>query len=126
MGRPRRRRGVVTPRTPKRGDLVWLNFSPQAGHEQSGHRPALVISQDAFNERRGLIIACPVTSRIKGYAFEIRVNIGDVSGVVLADQPRSLDWRARGARFIASSAETVALAHRVAEIVATIVGVEAR
>lgn len=83
---------------PARGDLVWLAFDPQAGHEQSGRRPALVISPAAYNRKVGLAIVCPITSRVKGYPFEVELpEGGEVSGVILADQVKSLDWRARRA-----------------------------
>ena len=83
---------------PDRADLVWLSFSPQAGREQAGRRPALVLTPRAFNERVGLAFVCPITSRIKGYPFEVALRgIGDIAGVVLVDQLRSLDWRARQA-----------------------------
>ncbi len=85
---------------PKRGDIVWLSFTPQAGHEQAGHRPALVLSQESYNRKVGLALFCPITSQIKGYPFEVRVPPGyEVSGVVLADQVKSLDWKARRATF---------------------------
>jgi mRNA interferase MazF len=88
------RRGVA----PERGELVWLSFSPQAGREQAGRRPALVLSPAPFNSRIGLAFVCPVTSRIKGYPFEVALqDVDGVSGVVLVDQLRSLDWRIRRA-----------------------------
>jgi mRNA interferase MazF len=84
--------------TPERGDVVWLSFSPQAGREQAGRRPALVLTPAPFNHRTGLAFVCPITSRVKGYPFEVAVQgAGEVSGVVLVDQLRSLDWRARRA-----------------------------
>ncbi|MBI3743385.1 MAG: endoribonuclease MazF [Chloroflexi bacterium] len=85
---------------PRRGDLVWLSFSPQAGHEQAGRRPALVLSPSAYNGTVGLALFCPITSHVKGYPFEVPVppDIG-LEGVVLADQVRSLDWRVRNAEF---------------------------
>ena len=83
---------------PDRGDAVWLTFDPQAGHEQSGRRPAVVLSPRAYNARAGLAILCPVTSQVKGYPFEVVLPDGlPVSGAVLADQVRSLDWQARRA-----------------------------
>ena len=82
---------------PERGDLVWLSFSPQAGREQAGRRPALVLTPGAFNGRVGLAFVCPVTSRVKGYPFEVALRAGGIAGVVLVDQLRSLDWRARQA-----------------------------
>ena len=98
MARTSRRR----PWAPDRGDLVWLDFDPQAGHEQSGRRPALVLSPVAYNERTGLALCCPITSRVKGYPFEVALPPGiEIDGVVLADQLRSLDWRARHAAVLA-------------------------
>ncbi len=86
---------------PRRGDLVWLDFAPQAGHEQAGRCPALVVSNDAYNRKAGLALLCPVTSREKGYPFEVRLpEKAGVTGVVLCDQVRSLDWRARHASLI--------------------------
>jgi mRNA interferase MazF len=81
---------------PEAGDVVWLQFDPQAGHEQAGHRPAMVLSPARYNAARGMMICCPMTSRIKGYVFEVVVTRSPPS-VVLADQLKSLDWRARGA-----------------------------
>ncbi|MGH9466661.1 MAG: endoribonuclease MazF [Terriglobales bacterium] len=83
---------------PDAGDMVWLDFDPQAGHEQGGRRLALVLSPAAYNGLTGLLICCPLTSRSKGYPFEVPVS-GNVPSVVLADQVRSQDWRSRAARF---------------------------
>ena len=86
---------------PTRGDLIWLQFDPQAGHEQRGRRPALVISPQAYNSRVGLALCCPVTSQTKGYPFEVALpESAKVSGVILADQLKSLDWAARRAQRI--------------------------
>jgi mRNA interferase MazF len=87
---------------PERGDLVWLTFQPQVGHEQSGRRLAVVVSPAAYNGPVGLALVCPVTTSIKGYPFEVPVpeDIG-ITGVILSDQLKSLDWRARGAEYIA-------------------------
>ena len=86
---------------PARGDLVWLQFDPQSGHEQRGRRPALVVSPQAYNWRVGLALCCPVTSQVKGYPFEVALPASSkVSGVILADQLKSLDWGARQARRI--------------------------
>lgn len=82
---------------PESGDIVWLQFDPQAGHEQAGRRPALVLSAAAYNGKTGLMRCCPVTSQVKGYPFEVRLS-GDTAGVVLADQAKSLGWRARLAK----------------------------
>jgi len=81
---------------PDAGDIVWLEFSPQAGHEQAGHRPALVLSPALYNGKRGMMVCCPMTSQIKGYPFEVLV---DKKNAVLSDQVKSLDWRARNASF---------------------------
>lgn len=81
---------------PEAGDIVWLQFDPQAGHEKAGHRPALVLSPARYNGLRGMMICCPMTSRIKGYPFEV-VESDDPPSAVLADQVKSLDWRARRA-----------------------------
>ena len=87
---------------PKRGDLVWLTFDPQAGHEQARRRPAFVLSPEAYNRKTSLFLACPVTSRVKGYPFEVGLPAGlPVSGVILADQIKSLDWKERKAQFAA-------------------------
>ncbi|GIL12665.1 MAG: mRNA-degrading endonuclease [Chloroflexota bacterium] len=87
---------------PERGDLVWITFNPQAGHEQAGHRPAVVLSPASYNEKVGLALFCPITSHVKGYPFEVAIPQGlPVSGVILADQIKSLDWRARQADWIA-------------------------
>ncbi|MFL5385459.1 MAG: endoribonuclease MazF [Longimicrobiaceae bacterium] len=82
---------------PSRGDVVWMDLSRRAGHEQSGHRPALIVSPESYNRRVELALICPITSRVKGFPFEVHIPDGrDVSGVVLADQITSVDWRARG------------------------------
>jgi mRNA interferase MazF len=89
---------------------VWLEFDPQAGHEQAGQRPALVVSPESYNRRVGLALFCPITSRIKGYPFEVVLPPGlAIGGAVLSDQLKSLDWRARKARRIAQLPEDVLL-----------------
>lgn len=86
---------------PERGDVAWLDLSPQAGHEQSGRRPALILSPAGYNGLVGMALACPITSQVKGYPFEVAIPEGlKVTGVVLSDQVRSFDWRARNASFI--------------------------
>ena len=81
---------------PDRGDIVWLEFSPQAGHEQSGRRPAVVLSPLRYNAKVGLALVCPITSQAKGYPFEVALpERAKVAGVILADQVKSVDWRAR-------------------------------
>ena len=90
--------------TPERGDIVWLNFDPQTGHEQVGHRPAVVISPAAYNKKVGLALFCPITSHVKGYPFEVALpKNSKISGVILADQIKSLDWQAREVKFIAKA-----------------------
>ena len=86
---------------PERGDVVWITFNPQAGHEQAGRRPAVILSPGAYNAKVGLALLCPITSQIKGYPFEVVIPPGlRVSGAILADQVKSLDWQARQAEFI--------------------------
>ena len=86
---------------PERGDAVWITFNPQAGREQAGHRPAVILSPASYNGRVGLAILCPITGQAKGYPFEIALpdNL-EISGVVLSDQVKSLDWRTRKVSFI--------------------------
>jgi mRNA interferase MazF len=93
---------------PERGDIVWLQFNPQAGHEQAGMRPALVVSPKVYNRRVGLGLFCPITSHIKGYPFEVLLPEGlEARGAVLSDQIKSLDWRVRQAKRIAKAPSVV-------------------
>lgn len=94
---------MVTRRyVPDTGDIVWLAFDPQAGHEQSGHRPALVISPASYNGKTGLMVCCPMTTKIKGHPFEVLADAGTdghtVASAVLSDQVKSLDWKVRNAQ----------------------------
>ena len=102
MGRPGRERDVVARGyVPDAGDLVWLTFDPQAGREQAGRRPALVLSPRLYNERSGLALVCPVTSRVKGYPFEVVLPAGmRIGGVILADHVKSVDWKERHAEAV--------------------------
>lgn len=101
---------------PNRGDIVWIQFNPQAGHEQAGHRPALVLSPAAYNEKVGLMLCCPITSQVKEYPFEVAIKAGArIKGVVLSDQIKSLDWRVRKAR-----KEAKATARVVREVLAKV------
>lgn len=89
---------------PDSGDLIWLTFDPQAGHEQAGRRPALVLSPKFYNQKSGLALVCPVTEQAKGYPFEVIVPSGHgVTGVILADQVKSVDWKARRAERLGRS-----------------------
>ena len=86
---------------PDRGDVVWLSFNPQVGREQAGRRPALVLSPQSYNGKVGLALCCPVTNQAKGYPFEVPIPVGEkLTGVILSDHVRSLDWRGRQADFI--------------------------
>ena len=85
---------------PERGDIVWLDFNPQLGHEQRGRRPALTLSFKAYNEKIGLALFCPITSKVKGYPFEVELELKKIKGSVLSDQIKSLDWRERNIEFI--------------------------
>ena len=103
-------------RAPERGDLIWLSFTPQSGREQSGRRPALVVSPSTYNNKVGLALVCPITSRVKGYPFEVVLpEAGPVQGVVLADQLRSLGWRSHDAELIAKA--PTAVVERVLQLV---------
>jgi mRNA interferase MazF len=90
---------------PEHGDIVWLNFTPQIGHEQHGNRPVIVLSPQAYNKKTGLALFCPITTKQKGYPFEVRIETEKINGVVLSDQVKSLDWQMRGAEFIVKVAE---------------------
>jgi mRNA interferase MazF len=95
-------------RAPDRGDLIWVTLSPHTGHEQAGRRPALVLSPAEYNSRVGLALVCPVTSRAKGYPFEVALPSDlDVTGVILADQIKSLDWRARRAEIACRASKSM-------------------
>lgn len=85
---------------PRRGDIVWLNFNPQADHEQAGKRPAIVLSPEEYNRKTSLIIACPITSKVKGYPFEARLEGKKVDGVILSDQAKSLNWKVWNAQLV--------------------------
>jgi mRNA interferase MazF len=95
---------------PERGDIVWLAIDPQAGHGEKGRRPALVVSPAAYNGKTGLALFCPVTSQVKGYPFEVLLPSGlAVSGAILSDQLKSLDWRVRKVEFIGKVPEDLLL-----------------
>ncbi len=93
--------------TPNRGDLVWINFTPHSGHEQAGPRPALVISPKAYNKLTGLTLVCPITSKQKGYNFELPLHSEKIRGVVLVDQIRNVDFSSRKIRFIENAEPTL-------------------
>jgi mRNA interferase MazF len=93
---------------PDRGDLVWLNFTPQAGHEQRGKRPALVLSPKIYNEKSSLCVVLPITSKIKGYPFEVLLPQGvEIEGTILSDQIKNLDFVARDISFISKVPQSV-------------------
>lgn len=86
---------------PERGDAIWINFNPQAGHEQSGLRPALILTRKAYNSKSKMVICCPITTQVKGNPIEVAIPDGlEVKGVILPNQIKSLDWASRGAKFI--------------------------
>ena len=89
---------------PDKGDFVCLEFSPQTGHEQKGRRPAICVSQKKYNQKTGLALFCPITSHIKGYPFEIVLESHSISGCILSDQVKSLDWTQRNCSFIEKAA----------------------
>ena len=95
---------------PDRGDVVWINMNPQAGHEQAGRRPAVVLSPYSYNAKVGLAIFSPITNQIKGYPFEVIIPDGfKVTGAILSDQIKSLDWKVRNAEFFDKIPESVTL-----------------
>jgi len=91
---------------PERGDIIWLEFDPQKGHEQKGRRPGIVLSKKEYNQKSNLAIICPITSKIKDYPFEVRIN-SIIQGVILSDQIRSIDWKSRNAAFIEKIPEEI-------------------
>jgi len=91
---------------PNKGDIVWLDFDPQLGHEQKGRRPALVLSSVIYNEKSSLALFCPITSHEKGYPFEVKISEKKIKGVVLSDQIKSFDWIKRKVKFIAKAKES--------------------
>lgn len=93
---------------PERGDLVYLCFDPQAGHEQAGRRPAIVLSPKAFNQATGFAAFCPITNQIKGYPFEVKLTEEDtITGVILSDQIKTLNWKARRCEIVGQAASSV-------------------
>ena len=108
---------------PDAGDLIWLDFDPQVGHEQAGRRPALVLSSWRFNSKASLAFVCPVTSKVKGYASEVLLPLGlAVKGAVLCSHLRSVDWKVRNPALIGRAPEDILLAVR--EVIASIAGIE--
>jgi len=107
---------------PDRGDIIFLNFCPQSGREQAGVRPALVISPLIYNEKTNLCFCCPITKQIKNYPFEVPINGKNVSGVILADHIKNLDWVVRKAKFVEKSPPKVY--KKVLQKIITLVGEE--
>ncbi|MFS0644029.1 endoribonuclease MazF [Siminovitchia sp. 179-K 8D1 HS] len=99
---------MVTEYTPKRGDIIWISFNPQAGHEQAGRRPALVLSPEIYNARTGLSLCVPLTAKVKNLPFEVPLPTGlPISGVILSDHIKNLDWKARNADYICDVDEEI-------------------
>jgi mRNA interferase MazF len=92
---------------PERGDLVWTDFTPQAGREQSGKRPALVLSPRIYNEKTGLAVMVPITSQIKGYPFEVPIHTKTIRGVALSDHLKNMDWKTRGVTYAAKASAAI-------------------
>jgi mRNA interferase MazF len=108
-------------KAPVRGDVVWIEMAPAVGHEQTGRRPAVVVTQASYNSTVGLAIVCPITSQVKGYPFEVPLPDGlGIEGVVLADQARCCDWRGRGATLACHLPDSVtdAVLQRLGRLVA--------
>lgn len=98
---------------PQKGDVVWLDFSPQAGREQKGRRPGLVVSSKNYN-KIGLMLICPITGKIKGYPFEVEIKAGRIQGCVLADHVKNQDWRERNVEFVAKApVDVLQKTHRI-------------
>lgn len=99
---------VAEPTAPDRGDIVWISLTPQVGHEQSGRRPALVLSPSRYNSKVRLALLCPITNQVKGYPFEVALPKDlPITGVVLADQVKNLDWVARDTEFVAKAPQSL-------------------
>ncbi len=98
---------MVSKYIPDRGDLVWVDFNPTKGHEQEGQRPAFVVSPKIYNEKVGLALLCPITSKIKNYPFEVVLNGKHIAGAILTDQIRSFDWHARHVKKIETAKDIV-------------------
>ena len=110
-------------RAPERGDLIWLDCTPQSGREQAGRRPALVLSPSAYNAKVGLALICPITSKVKGYPFEVLLPAGGpVEGVVLADQLRSLEWRSRQAEVLGKA--PISVVERVLQLIGALLSIQ--
>ncbi len=92
---------------PERGDVIWISLDPTRGHEQKGRRPALVVSPKSYNQRAGLALMCPISSKVKGYVFEVPIKVKELEGVVISDQVRALDWKVRKAEKIQKAAKVV-------------------
>ena len=113
---------MVDPYVPDSGDLIWLDFDPQAGREQAGRRPAVILSPRYFNQKSSVAYACPISSKVKGYRFQVLLPNGlPVHGVVLCEHMRSLDWRIRNAVFLGLMPDEVLA--QVREVVRTIAGI---
>lgn len=112
---------MVTAYVPEAGDIVWIDFDPQVGREQSKRRPGLVLTDSGYNRASGLCVVCPLTSARKGYPFEIPVTINKIEGAILADQIKSLDWKARDVEF--HSRSPVELVKKVQTYVAVLLGI---
>jgi mRNA interferase MazF len=113
---------LVTDYVPDTGHVVWLSLDPQAGREQAGRRPFLVLTPREYNEKTSLIVGCPITSRSKGYPFEVALNTGGtINGVILADHVKSLDWRRREAVFAEEAAAATVQSAKV--LIATLLDI---
>ena len=106
---------------PGKGDVIWLNFSPQAGHEQKGKRPAIVISSKEYNKKTHLALCCPVSSNRKDYPFEVVLNGKKIKGVILTDHLKNLDWKIRKARFIEKTKPKI-ISECIEKIIALVIG----
>lgn len=113
---------MVAPYCPDKGDLIWIDFEPQSGREITKYRPAIVLTGRAYNQRQGVCIVCPSSTKDKQYIYDVKIRIGTTPSVIKADQVRSLDWRTRRAKFIKKAPKPVLA--EVVENIAALIGVE--
>ncbi len=110
-------------KVPQQSEIIWIDFDPQSGHEQAGRRPALVISQTAYNQRIGRAFVCPITSKVNGYPFEVPIKTASIAGVVLSDHLKNLDWQARSTTCTGEFASATDL-QKVWRLVESVVGLD--
>jgi mRNA interferase MazF len=121
--KPKTPQSSIRTRAPEQGEIIWIDFDPQSGHEQADRRPALVVSKGAYNQRIGRAFVCPITSKVKGYPFEVAVKTKTIDGVVLSDHLKNVDWVARGTTLTGETVSRLEL-HRVWSLIESIVDLD--